>query len=208
MTIRERILLESKVWKFEKQGIHSQYFRSLATLPKPSILWIDSSDNLISVRELTNTDPGEILVHRNLASQVRTDDTSLLATLEQAVQVHGVEYIVVCGYSHCGGIRDVVNESDTPPHVDVWLQDLRAMYNQSVRGMINLTPRQKEKLLCEINIQQQIINLSRMQVVQQAWAEGRSLTLLGWYFDLSNGSIQEIFSMNAEELLTQMAPVY
>lgn len=208
MTIRERILLESKVWKFEKQGIHSQYLRSLTTLPKPSILWIDSSDNLISIRELTNTDPGEILVHRNLASQVKPDDTSLLATVEQAVHVHGVEYIVVCGYSHCGGIRDVVNDNDTPPHVHVWLQELRAMYNQSVRGMINLTPRQKEKLLCEINIQQQIINLSRMPAVQQAWAEGRSLTLLGWYLDLSAGSIQEIFSMNAHDLLMQVAPVH
>lgn len=207
MNIRERILLESKVWRFEKQGLHTQYFRSLASLPKPKILWIDSSDNLISIRELTNTEPGEILVYRNLACQVRQDDISLMAMLEHALQVLEVEYIVICGYSHCTGIRDVVEDKLTFPHGHNWLSDVRTLYDQSVRGMTTLNPRQKEKLLCEINIQQQIINLSNVPMLQEAWDRGRNLTLLGWYFDLSSGSIQEIFSMKQRELLTQVAPV-
>jgi len=207
MTFREKILLESKVWTLEKQSVDNQHFKDLMRRPKPVMLWIDSTDNLVPVRELTSTDPGEILVHRNLGSQVRADDISLMASLEHAVDVSEVEYIVVCGYSHCSGVRDVIQGKDSRPHLSKWLEQLHEMYEHNSASMERLSARQKEKLLCELNIQRQILNLSNLEIVQSAWESGRKLTLLGWYFDLNKGSIQEIFSMQTRDLLMQVSPV-
>ena len=85
-------------------------------------------DSLIPVRELTNTEPGEVLVYRNMASQVREDDISLMATIQDAVEVSKVEYIIICGYSHCCGIKRCVIRHDDRPHVKTWLADLRELY--------------------------------------------------------------------------------
>ncbi len=207
MTFKEKILLESKLWTLEKQSVDNQYFKDLMRRPKPMMLWIDSTDNLVPVRELTNTDPGEILVHRNLASQVRADDISLMASLEHAVDISGAEYIVVCGFSHCSGVRDVIHGKDSKPHLNRWLDQLHEMYEHNAGNMERLSARQKEKLLCELNIQRQIMNLSNLDVVQSAWGAGRKLTLLGWYFNLNEGSIQEIFSMQKRDVLMQVSPV-
>ncbi|HTE34834.1 MAG TPA: carbonic anhydrase [Chryseolinea sp.] len=207
MTTRERMLLESKVWMLEKQTIDKHYFKNLSRHIKPNVLWIDSSDNLVAVAELTNTDPGEILVHRNLATLVRSDDISLMASLEHAIGRSRIEYIIVCGYSNCTGVREVISGNDMKPHVKKWLEELREMYHHQAPLMAGLSSHQKEKRLCEINIQQQIINLSNMDIVQQAWKDGRNLSLLGWYFDLQKGAIQEIFSMKTQDLLFQVAQV-
>ncbi|MEJ7645795.1 MAG: carbonic anhydrase [Chryseolinea sp.] len=207
MTFKEKILLESKAWALEKQSFDNQYFKDLTRRPKTAMLWIDSTDNLVPVRELTNTDPGEILVHRNHGSQVRADDISLMASLEHAVEISGAQFIVVCGYSHCSGVRDVIQGNDSKPHLNKWLEQLHEMYEHNSGKMERLSSRQKEKLLCELNIQRQIINLSKLDIVQSAWESGKKLTLLGWYFDLSKGSIQEIFAMEARDLLMQVSPV-
>lgn len=207
MTFREKILLESRVWTLEKESLDAQYFKNLSRRIKPSALWIDSSDNLVSVRELTNTDPGEIIVHRNLACQIRPDDISLLATVEHAIEISGVEVIIICGYSHCSGIRDVVAGTDNGLHVHKWLEELREMYDNTLAKMEKLSARQREKHLCEMNIQRQVLNLSRLDIIQKHWDKGNELLLLGWYFDLTKGSVQEIFSMQERDLLTHVSPV-
>jgi len=207
MTIKEKMLLEGKAWVLEKLNLDKHYFRRLSGMHTPKIVWIDSSDSLVPVRELTNTEPGEILVYRNMASQVRTDDISLMAMLEDALEVSKVEYIIVCGYSHCGGISDVLVGADYRPHVRTWLAGLRELYERNADELNDLEFDEKEKRLCELNIKEQILNLSRLQVTQRAWERGNEPKLLGWYFDLNDGSIKEIFSMESNYKLQQVASV-
>ena len=207
MTIKEKMLLGAKAWVLEKLNLDKQYFERLSGMHTPKILWIGSSDSLIPVRELTNTEPGEILVYRNMASQVRTDDISFMATLEDAVEVSKVEYIIICGYSHCGGIRDVLLGADDRPHVKTWLAGLRELYERNADELDNLEFDKKEKRLCELNIKEQILNLSRLEAIQGAWERGNEPILLGWYFDLDTGSIKEIFSMESNYALQQLASV-
>src|SRR4030095_1433603 len=108
MTTKEKMLLESKAWTLEKLSLDKTYFDRLSGMHSPDILWIGSIDSLVPARELINAEPGDILVYRNMGAQVREDDISLMATIQDAVEVSNIKYIVVCGYSHCSGIQDVV----------------------------------------------------------------------------------------------------
>ena len=125
MTSKEKMFLESKAWALEKLSLDKTYFESLSGLHTPDILWIGSLDSLVPFREIINANPGDVLVYRNMGVQIRTDDISLMATIQDAVEVSQVDYIIVCGYSHCSGIRDVVLGSDDRPFVKRWLEELQ-----------------------------------------------------------------------------------
>ncbi|MFZ6009972.1 MAG: carbonic anhydrase [Bacteroidota bacterium] len=205
MTTKEKLILENKAWVLEKLCLDKDYFSRIAEMHTPNILWIGSSDSLISVREITNTEPGEILLYQNIAGQVRDDDKSLMAMIEDAIEVHRIEYIVVCGYSHCGGIRDVLLGAQDRPMVKEWLEPIIALYEAHRDELDALDFDQKERRLCELNIKAQIMKLSTLDCIRKAWKKGKEPILLGWYFDLANGSLKEVFSMDANDQIKRVA---
>ena len=207
MTVKERMLLESKAWVAEKLSLDKDYFEHLKKMPTPNILWIGSSDNLISIREVTNTEPGEIIVHRNIGAQVKTDDMSLMATIEHAIQVSKVQYIIVCGYSNCSGVKEVIQGAEERTYIHQWLDELFEIYDTHPGEFELLTDVEKEMRLCEMSIKAQILKLSTLDLVQKAWKRGSSPELLGWYLDETSGIIKEIFSMSAKQTLKQVGSV-
>lgn len=207
MTSKEKLFLESKAWALEKLSLDKTYFERLAGMHTPEILWIGSIDSLVPVRQLINADPGEVLVYRNMGVQVREDDISLMATIQDAVEVSKVEYIIVCGYSHCSGIQDVILGSNDRPFVKRWLEELHDLYENRREEFEDMDFEQRTKRLCELNIQAQIIKLSQINAIEKAWERGNNPTLLGWYFDLTTGGLREIFSMEANYRLKQVASV-
>ena len=207
MTIKERMLLESKAWLAEKLSLDKDYFEHLKRMPTPNILWIGSSDNLISIREVTNTEPGEIIVHRNIGAQVRNDDMSLMATLEHAIEVSEVQYIIVCGYSNCNGVKEVIQGVEERTYMHKWLDELFELYDHHASEFKPLSDVEKEKRLCEMSIKAQILKLSTLDIVQKGWERGSSPELLGWYLDETSGVIKEIFSMRPKQSLKQVARV-
>jgi carbonic anhydrase len=207
MTTKEKMFLESKAWALEKLSLDKNYFKRLSGLHTPDILWIGSIDSLVPIRELINAEPGDVLVYRNMGVQVRFDDLSLMATIQDAVEVSKVDFIVVCGYSHCSGIEDVILGSNDRPYVKRWLEELHALYESNIDEFQDMDFHQRTKLLCEMNIKEQIVNLSQLEVIQKSWERNDRPVLLGWYFDLDNGALKEIFSMEANYTLTQIASV-
>ena len=207
MTSKEKMFLESKAWVMEKISLDKTYFDRLAGMHTPDILWIGSIDSLIPVRELINADPGEVLVYQNIGAQVREDDLSFMATVQDAVEISKVEYIIVCGYSHCSGVQDVVLGSDDRPFVKMWLNDLRDLYENRSGEFEDMDFEQRTKRLSELNIRAQILKLSQLDVIQKAWEKGNNPILLGWYFDLNTGALKEIFSMESNYKLKQVASV-
>ncbi len=199
MTTKEKILLESKAWVQEKLILDKGYFKRLSTLHTPNILWIGSSDSLVPVQEITNTEPGEILVYKNLGNMVKERDLSFMALLQDAIEASNIQYIIVCGYSHSSSLRDVINGTDKPL-VREWLIELRALYELYHQELDPLPYNQKEKKLAELNIRQQIINLSKLKIIQKSWENGVYPKLFGWYFDLDTGALSEVFSMEDQQL--------
>lgn len=199
MTTKEKILLESKAWIKEKLTLDKGYFKRLSSLHTPNILWIESSDSLVPVREITNTEPGEILVYRNPGNLVKENDLSFMALLQDAIEISQVQYIIVCGYSHCSSLNEIINGTDKLL-TRKWLIELRALYELHYKELDLLSYEQKERKLAEINIRQQIVNLSRLEIIQRAWKNGEYPKLFGWYFDLDTGSLSEVFSMEDQQL--------
>jgi carbonic anhydrase len=199
MTVKEKLLLESKAWVKQKTILDKDYFKRLASLHTPNILWIGSSDSLVPVQEITNTEPGEILVCKNFGNLVKENDLSFMTVLQDAIEVSQIEYIIVCGYSHCSSLREVIHGTDKPL-VREWLVELRALYELYYKELDPLPLEQKERKLAELNIRQQIINLSRLEIIQKAWQKGNYPQLFGWYFDLVTGSLSEVFSIEDQKL--------
>lgn len=195
MTLRERILLESKAWVLEKLALDKGYFERLSSMHVPEILWIGSSDSLIPVREITNTEPGQVLVYRNMGNLVKEDDLSLMALLEDALEIARVKIIILCGYSHCSSLREVIKGTEKP-FIREWLADLRTLYEQH-RETLDLLPyEQKERRLAELNIERQVKNLSNLEIIKKAWQLSAFPKLYGWYFDLNTGSFTEVVSID------------
>lgn len=192
MTTRERILLEAEAWSTEQKLLDKDFFKNIAGTHNPKILWIGSVDSLLPVREVTNFDLGEILVYRNVASLVRADDHSFNAVLEYALQFESLELIIVCGYSHCGGIRQVVSEIDSDTTCSNWLSDLKKMYDTQRDALISLPYEERVKKLCYLNIAEQTANLARLPVMRAHLENKKAPQLLGWYFDLVTGAFEEV----------------
>jgi carbonic anhydrase len=208
MTTKEKMFLESKAWVLEKLNLDPNYFKRLAEAHNPNILWIGCIDNLVAARELINADPGDIIVYRNIAAQIKEDDISLMAILQDAVEVCKVEYIIVCGYSHCLGITDVLSGKNNRPLVNRWLDPLNELYEQNRADFDGRNEQEKAKRLSELNIRRQIVNLSQLDIIQKAWEKGNHPHLLGWYFDLPTGALREIFSMEENRRLKQVSSVF
>lgn len=195
MTTRERLMLESKAWVLEKLALDKDYFKRLSAMHVPEILWIGSSDSLVPVREITNTEPGEILVYRNMGNLVKEKDLSLMALLQDAIELARIKIIIVCGYSHCSSLREVIQGTEKPL-IREWLTDLRALYELHHNELDPLPYEQKEKRLAELNIEQQVKNLSNLEIIQKAWRLSSYPKLYGWYFDLNTGSFTEITAID------------
>ena len=204
MTQKERIFLESKAWAMEKLNLDKTYFQRLAGMHSPDILWIGSIDSLVPVRELINADPGDVMVYRNLGCQVRKDDLSLMAIIQDAVDMSRVDYIVVCGYSHCSGIQDVISGNDQRPFVRTWLEELHVLHDSYSDELMNLDLEQRSRRLAELNIRAQVIKLSQLDIIRQAWDRNEGPVLFGWYFDLDSGALREVFSMQPNSRLNQV----
>src|SRR3954449_12407053 len=105
MTSYQKLLLENKAWAKEKVEDDPEYFQRLAKLQAPEFLWIGCSDSRVPANEITNTPPGEIFVHRNIANLVVGTDLNVLSVLQYAVEVLKVKHVIVCGHYGCGGIK-------------------------------------------------------------------------------------------------------
>ena len=195
MTMKERILLESKAWTKEKLSLDSKYLQRLVESADPEILWIGSSDSMIPVREVTNCEPGEILVYRNMGNQAKPDDISVKALVAHAIETAKIKMIIVSGYSHDSSIQAVVNEWKVPKHVEIWIKEIKELYDNNKADFEGLTDEQRLRKLTQLNIKQQVLNLSKFDSLQKAWEIGNNIPIIGWYYNIENGEIEEIFSI-------------
>lgn len=189
MKVLERLLLENKAWAQGHSQMDPEYFDNMAKGQNPDILWIGCSDSRVPPDEVINTKPGTLFVHRNIANLVYQEDKNVLSVIEYAVKYLKVKYIIVCGHYGCGGVLAAINGIDNPV-----LQDWTKMI-----GAVNQeTPSAKTAdEVVEANVLQQIENLSKLEAVTGAWAEGADLKLVGWVYDLKNGLIKELKTLGA-----------
>jgi carbonic anhydrase len=177
----KKILLENKAWAEGHRDIDPDYFSKMNIDQKPEYLWIGCSDSRVMPTEMTNTRPGEMFIHRNIANLVLEDDLNLMAILEFAVDVLGINYIIVCGHYSCGGIRAALSGIEKPK-VKAWISSITEQNKQ-----LKLNDVDK---LAEANVINQISKLKKMDLIQRHWDKRRKPILLGWIYDMNTGMIK------------------
>lgn len=198
MKIYEKLLLENKAWAGEKVKADPEYFSRLADIQKPDFLWIGCSDSRVPANEITNTQPGEIFVHRNIANLVVHTDVNLLSVLDYAVTHLKVKHVIVCGHYGCGGVKASMTNHDYNQVLNMWLRNIKDV-NRLHRDELNTITDEQQKFdrLVELNVQEQVIHLAKTSIIQRAWKNEQRPHLHGWVYGLKDGLIKPVFEMSA-----------
>ncbi|HEX6194080.1 MAG TPA: carbonic anhydrase [Chitinophagaceae bacterium] len=194
----ELLLKENKQWAAGKVAADPEYFRRLSALQTPEFLWIGCSDSRVPANEITNTQPGEIFVHRNIANLVINTDVNLLSVLDYAVNHLRVKHIIVCGHYGCGGIKAAITNTDYKPLLNMWLRNIKDVYRlhrNELDGIKDMDERSDR--LVELNVQEQIFSLAKTSIVQRTWKNEQRPDLHGWVYGLKNGIIKPVYEMKA-----------
>jgi carbonic anhydrase len=146
----------------------------------------------VPANEITNTKPGEVFVHRNLANMVVHTDINLLSVLDFGVTQLGVKHIIVCGHYNCGGINAALSNKHFGL-IDNWLRNIKDVYRLHQEELEAIKdPESKSRRLVELNVIEQVYNLSKTSTVQNAWDENKPLMVHGWVYDVANGIIKDL----------------
>ena len=168
------------------------FFRRQALRHEPTGLFIGCSDARVPANVITGTEIGELFVHRNIANQVVATDNNLLAVVQYAVEVLHVSDIIVCGHEGCGGVKAALGP-EVPAHVENWLANLRTIARLHARELASVNNDDARwRLLVELNVREQVYNLSRLPVIQEAWRQGRALQLHGWAYGMADGLLRDL----------------
>ncbi|MFN7120158.1 MAG: carbonic anhydrase [Saprospiraceae bacterium] len=206
MNRHERLLLENKAWAREKIAEDPDFFERLVNVQTPEFLWIGCSDSRVPPNEITQTQPGEIFIHRNIANMVVHTDLNILSVLQYAVEVLKVKHVIVCGHYNCGGVKAAMTHNSYGI-INKWLRNIKDVYRYH-QAEIDACETEEARLnrLIEINIKEQVMNLAKTSIVQAAWKNHQRPQLHGWVYDLHDGIIHSLIDMEPGSPLDH--PIY
>jgi len=188
----EILLLENKAWARERKIEDPEFFERLVNVQSPKFLWIGCSDSRVPPNEITQTKPGEIFIHRNIANLVVHTDLNMLSVLQYAVEVLEVEHVIVCGHYGCGGVKAALSRKSFGL-IDQWLRHIKDVYiANKIEVDTKKTEEQKLNRLIELNIIDQVHNLAETSIIQEAWFRHQRPHLHGWVYDLKDGIINPL----------------
>lgn len=190
MELHERLLLENKAWANERVIEDPGFFERLVNVQRPDFLWIGCSDSRVPPDQITQTQPGQIFIHRNIANMVVHTDLNLLSVLQYAVDVLKVKHIIVCGHYGCGGVKAAMTRHSFGI-INKWLRNIKDVYRYHQDEIENLAS-EDDRLnkLIELNVKEQVLNLAKTSIVQKAWQNENSPHLHGWVYDLHDGILR------------------
>lgn len=188
----EDLFTNNRDWAAELTRRDPEYFLRLSRQQAPRYLWIGCSDSRVPANEIVGLAPGELFVHRNVANVVVHTDLNCLAVMQYAVDVLRVEHILVTGHYGCGGVLAALRE-ERVGLVDNWLrhvQDVRARHRAELDALPGELARHRR--LCELNVVEQVTNVSQTTVARDAWARGQALAIHGLIYELSDGLLRDL----------------
>ena len=186
-------LLENNArWAEKMKTKDAEFFSRIYDVQKPKYLWIGCSDSRISANMTMGLKPGELFVHRNIANVVAHSDMNCLSVIQFAVEALEVEHIIVCGHYNCGGVKAAM-ENARLGLIDNWLrhiQDVARTHEKTLEAIAD--ERERFYKLCELNVLEQTLNVCETNFVQEAWQNGRSLTVHGWIYNMREGVLNKL----------------
>ncbi len=195
----------NKAWTEKVNAENPSFFDELKKGQSPEYLWIGCADSRVPATEITGANPGSIFVHRNIANMVIHTDSNLLSVVNYAVKVLKVKHIIVCGHYGCGGVLAAMGNKKYG-FLDNWLVHIKDVYRLHKGELDGITNKDiREKRFVELNIQEQVNNLSMVSAVQKEWEQGEYPYIHGWVYSLENGVIKDLeISVNSSAHLDEV----
>jgi carbonic anhydrase len=188
----KNLLENNKNWVANKLAIDPAYFEKLSNSQNPEYLWIGCSDSRVPANQITGTLPGDIFVHRNIANMVVHSDMNMLSVLSYAVEVLKVKHIIVCGHYGCGGVLAAM-ENKQFGLIDNWLRHIKDVYRYHHKELDAITDETlRARRFVELNVMEQVHDLCKTSIVQNAWKNKQPLHVHGWVYDIHDGIIKDL----------------
>ncbi|WP_196221560.1 carbonic anhydrase [Sansalvadorimonas verongulae] len=186
------LLKQNRAWAEQREQEEPGCFARLANSQSPEYLWIGCIDSRMPAERLTGLEPGRMLVYRNIANLVNPADTSCMSAIQFAVDVLKVKHIIVSGHTNCGGVTAALKR-DADGQLEEWLHPLHELcehHNEQLESLNDDSERAER--LCELSIEQQVLNVAENPVVQKAWKRGQKLSVHGCVYDVSTGELRSL----------------
>ena len=175
---------------------HKDLFGNLSSSQKPHTIFIGCSDSRLVPSLITSTIPGELFIIRSVANIIPpykkgSSYPAISAAIEYAVLALGVENIIVCGHSNCGGCAALYKseeELQNLPHTNLWLELSRPVKNKVTQMIPNATQAEREWMTEQMNIVQQISHLFTYPYILERY-NNDTLKIFGWYYIIETGEI-------------------
>lgn len=186
-----QLLENNKAWAAKQLEKDPEFFNELAKGQTPPVLWIGCADSRVPANEIIGAKSGEVFVHRNIANMVVHSDMNMLSVLDYAVNVLKVKHVIVCGHYGCGGVATAM----TNKHVgliDNWIRHIKDTYRfhkVELDSIHDYTTRLNRFI--ELNVQEQVYDLAKTSIIQNAWASGQEVHLHGWVYAIEDGLIRD-----------------
>lgn len=171
-------------------GQRPEDFARLAEGQSPQVLFITCSDSRVVPALITGARPGELFELRTAGNIVppyaSEHPTSEACTIEYAVEVLGVQDVVVCGHSHCGAVGALVRGDDLTavPAVREWLAHAADEPKSSAADDPTVAEAVQNHVLT------QLLRLRSYPCIEQRLTTGQ-LRLHGWYYEVHTGAVHE-----------------
>jgi carbonic anhydrase len=186
------IFAANREWAQRMHESDPDFFKDLANLHAPEYLWIGCSDSRVPANQITGLQPGEVFVHRNVANIVHGDDLNCQAVIQYAVDSIGVREIIVCGHYGCGGVLAAL-ENQATGLAREWITEIVGLRDRNAAALDAMANNdERHARLCELNVIEQVHNLSQSTVVQAAWSSGLALNLHGWIYNIQDGLLKDL----------------
>ncbi len=197
----DQLFLANRAWVQGLNSVDGDYFKKLSLSQAPKYFWIGCADSRVSESVITQTQLGELFIHRNVANLVNPGDNNLMAALKYAVDYLKVKHIVVAGHYSCGGVKAAFDGLQELYLTD-WVSDIKATLEEN-RNEIDKLDDETKKLdrLSELSVIKQVDRLAEIGIIKDAWARGQRLFVHGWIFDISTGELNSLKEIHPDDMI-------
>jgi carbonic anhydrase len=186
------LIEKNKEWVKSKLDLDPEFFQKLSKGQSPPLLWIGCADSRVPANEIIGAQPGEVFVHRNIANMVLHTDMNMLSVLDYAVNVLKVQHVIVCGHYGCGGVKAAMGNQSIGL-IDNWVRHIKDVYRLHKKELDAIKDETKRfDQFVEFNVKEQVFDLAKTSIVQNAWSKCQKLDLHGWVYGLSTGIVNDL----------------
>ncbi|WP_394845931.1 carbonic anhydrase [Pendulispora brunnea] len=172
---------------------HQDLFERLASRGQnPETLFVTCSDSRVDPNLITNSRPGDLFIVRNVGNVIPRPDLpgGTAAAVEYAVEVLGVENIIVCGHTQCGAMASILapDKMANLQYVKRWLAQTEGLRDTIQTRYGHLPGEAKITAAVAENVLLQLEHLRAYPFVSEKLDAGK-LHIAGWIFEIGTGAI-------------------